>query len=363
MKNKRISFTVINDLTYDQRMQRICDSLSRAGYHVTLIGRKLPASKPLPDFSFRCVRLPFFFKKGKIFYLETQLRYFFYLLFHSFDIYGAVDLDTILPNMLVARIKWRKWVYDAHEYFTEVPEVVERPGIKKAWEWIEKISVPHADLAYTVSPGLAELFYKKYQKEFGVIRNVPFRTMYIQKPASGITFILYQGALNEGRALEYLISAVKDLPVLVKIAGEGDLSTALREQVAASGQSQQIEFLGHLTPSELRELTPQAWLGFNVLENKGLSYYYSLANKCFDYLQAGVPCLCSPFPEYQNLAKEYPAFIFAAANTDEIRLCIEELLNHPESHQQLSEACKIAAEKLCWEEEEKLLLAFYENRI
>ncbi len=37
---KKIVFTVTNDLTYDQRMHRICSSLARAGYTVQLIGRE-----------------------------------------------------------------------------------------------------------------------------------------------------------------------------------------------------------------------------------------------------------------------------------------------------------------------------------
>jgi uncharacterized protein (DUF302 family) len=44
---KKITFTVTNDLTYDQRMQRICASVANAGYDVLLIGRKLQGSLPL----------------------------------------------------------------------------------------------------------------------------------------------------------------------------------------------------------------------------------------------------------------------------------------------------------------------------
>ena len=44
---KRIIFTVTNDLRYDQRMQRICTTLSAEGYEVALIGRQLTSSIPL----------------------------------------------------------------------------------------------------------------------------------------------------------------------------------------------------------------------------------------------------------------------------------------------------------------------------
>lgn len=362
-KIKRISFTVVNDLSYDQRMQRICGSLSKAGYSVTLIGRKLPHSKTLPEFPFHCVRLPFLFRSGKAFYLELQVRLFFYLLFQRMDVYGAVDLDTCLPNLFVARLKGKKWVYDAHEYFTEVPEVVDRPLVKKIWLGIEKFCVPRADLAYTVSAGLADLFEEKYKKPFAIIRNLPFRIPSINKTKHAPPFILYQGALNEGRCLEMLLPAIKGLPIHLWIAGEGDLSATLRQLCRELGMEEQVKFLGYVSPEELRQITPQAYLGFNVLENKGLSYYYSLANKCFDYLQAGIPCLCSPFPEYLRLAQEYPALIFAAAHSEEIRLAITQLLKNPDSYQQLVAACIPAGEKLNWESEEPLLLALYEKQV
>lgn len=358
-----ISFTVVNDLSYDQRMHRICGSLAKAGYKVTLIGRKLPDSQVLPELPFACVRLPFFFRKGKAFYLELQIRLFFYLLFQKTDIYGAVDLDTSLPNMLIAGIKGKKWVYDAHEYFTEVPEVVNRPGVQRVWQWIEKICVPKADLAYTVSPGLAKLFEEKYQTPFAVIRNLPLKRAFDFLPKHKPPFILYQGALNEGRCLEMLLEAVQGLPIEVWIAGEGDLSAKLRNQCKELNLENQVRFLGYVKPEDLHQLTPQAFLGFNVLENKGLSYYYSLANKCFDYLQAGVPCLCSPFPEYIHLAEEYPALIFAAAYPAEIRLAISNLINHPETYAKYAAATTKAAELLTWETEERLLLALYEKQL
>lgn len=358
---KRISFTVVNDLSYDQRMQRICGSLAENGFDVTLIGRKLPNSKPLPEFAFKTVRLPFLFQSGKAFYLEVQIRYFFYLLFHSFDYYGAVDLDTILPNWIVARLKGKKWVYDAHEYFTEVPEVVRRPKVQRIWKWVEKISVPNADIAYTVSPGLAKLFEEQYGKKFGVVRNVPFKSsLSIQK--TDPPFILYQGALNEGRCLEFLIPALKGLPIQLHIAGEGDLSDSLRVLCKDLNMEEQVQFLGYIQPDALKKITPKATIGFNVLENKGLSYYYSLANKCFDYIQAEVPCMCSPFPEYLNLAEAHPAFIFAAANEIEIRLAIKDLLDQPDKYQALRKACIEAKETLNWESEKRILLALYEEQ-
>src|SRR3712207_8986788 len=45
-----------------------------------------------------------YFNKGKLFYLEFTIRLFGYLLFQSYDAYGAVDLDTALPVFIKAKL-------------------------------------------------------------------------------------------------------------------------------------------------------------------------------------------------------------------------------------------------------------------
>lgn len=342
-------------------MQRICHSLQENGYEVLLRGRILPGSSPLPSFTFRTQRVKHFFRKGKGFYLEYNLRLFFYLLFCRADIFCAVDTDTLAAFTLAARIRHKPLVFDAHEYFTEVPEVVNRPRIQKIWRRVEQWCLPHVIQAYTVSPGLALLFEETYGKKFDVIRNVPVPLSPVPSlQPQEIPVILYQGALNTGRCLEQLIEAVRGLPVQVWIAGEGDLSKTLR-QLAEQAPDAQVKFLGYLTPADLKQITPKAWLGFNVLENKGLSYYYSLANKFFDYIQQGIPVMNSPFPEYQALQKAHETMIFAAPRSESIRRSITELLSNPELYVQLQHSCREAAGEWNWDNEEKKLIRLYEE--
>ena len=53
----RIIFTVTNDLNYDSRMIRICNSLSDAGYNVTLVGTRFKKSAPLQQQNYRQKRI------------------------------------------------------------------------------------------------------------------------------------------------------------------------------------------------------------------------------------------------------------------------------------------------------------------
>ena len=158
---KKVIVTVTNDLVADNRMHKVCETLADNNYSVTLVGRKLPYSQPVHR-KYKTHRFKLLFKKGPLFYAEYNIRLFLFLLLHRFDIYFAVDLDTILPNVMVAKMKNKPVVYDAHEYFPEVPEVVNRKKIKKIWEAIENFAVPKVDAVITVSQGIADIFNQKY---------------------------------------------------------------------------------------------------------------------------------------------------------------------------------------------------------
>ena len=141
MRKKTIIFTVLNGLTYDQRMMRICGSLS-ARYDILLVGKEDNSSKPLEKLSYRQKRLSSWFQKGKLSYIEFNLRLFFFLLFKPANAICAIDLDTILPCYLVSRLRKIPRIYDAHELFCEMKEIVTRPAIYKVWKKIEAYSVP-----------------------------------------------------------------------------------------------------------------------------------------------------------------------------------------------------------------------------
>lgn len=364
MKNRKIIFTVINDLNYDQRMIRICKSLVGDGYDVQLVGRKLNNSKPLQNQPFQQKRFNCFFQKGKFFYLEYNLRLFFFLLLEKYDAVCAIDLDTVLPAFYVARWRKKKMIYDAHEYFTEVPEVVRRPQVKKIWEWVAEKTIPKCTYCYTVGDSLAKIFKEKYSTPFEVIRNVPEgNKIQTDEFENQTNIILYQGALNEGRGLEEMLEAMTAInDAQFWLVGEGDLSDFLRKKTKELQIEDKVKFLGYLLPQELRKITPQATIGINFLHQTSLNYYYSLANKTFDYALAKVPAIHMGFPEYKHLMKEYEVGILINDLKKETILnAVNKLLQEKEFYQKLKNNCKQASQVWNWQQEEKKLLAFYKK--
>ncbi len=345
-------------------MQRICRTLAEQGYQVTLVGRILPHSLPLDKEIFSQKRLKCLFRKGFPFYAEYNLRLFRHLLFAPYDAVCSIDLDTLAAGCLATLLRRKKRVFDAHEYFTEVPEVKDRPFVKMIWEMVARLCLPFYKYAYTVGPGLADLFRKKYGLRFEVVRNVPVsKTLPEIIPPARPCILLYQGALNEGRGIETALEAMKYLPdVQLWLAGEGDLSASLRRQAEALGLADRVRFLGYVKPRDLTAITREAWLGINLLENRGLSYYYSLANKYFDYIQAGVPVITMDFPEYRALQSEWQvAVLLPELDAGQLANEINKLLTNKQLYLQLQNNCLAARQEWNWEREQQKLLAVWQK--
>ena len=359
---RKIIFTVINDLNYDQRMERICTSLAGAGYEVVLVGRELPASLAVDNRSYKQHRLRNIFNKGKLFYMEYNIRLFFYLLFHKADIISAIDLDTIIACYWAAKIKGAKVVYDAHEYFPEVPEVVRRPRIQAFWRWVERTYVPLMNMVYTSTQSIAQVFSINYKVQATAIRNLPRLQPASSENHSHNKYIIYQGALNEGRGLESLLEAMLDIDIELWLVGEGDISKQLKEQVSVLGLADKVKFLGYVKPEALKKITANAFIGINLLEKKGLSYYYSLANKFLDYIQAGVPQVSMSFPEYKRINDEYNiALLIENLTKDAIKVALLQLITNNELYSTLHQNCLNSKGELCWEMEERKLIEIYER--
>ncbi len=357
---KEIICAVTNDLVYDQRMIRICGTLAKDGFKVKLIGRELKNSLPLKKAEFAQERLRCWFNSGKLFYLEYNLRLFLKIRNTKAWAYMAVDLDTIAPLFYQAERVGAKKIYDAHEYFTEVPELIGRPRVKAFWESIAKKFVPKADLAYTVAHNLGDELNSRYGINFHVIRNMP--DLRPQEKREIKYDLIYQGALNRGRGLETMVMAMHKIDGKLLICGEGDLSKEIREMVEREGLNEKIEFAGKLMPEELWKRTQEARVGLNLLEAKSLSYWYSLANKFFDYIQAGIPQVCMAFPEYLMLSRRNQvAMLLAQLDPDELASTVNHLLNHPDRYELMKAECIQAAKVLNWHSESGRLITLYRD--
>jgi glycosyltransferase involved in cell wall biosynthesis len=361
---KTIIFTVTNNLVYDQRMIRICSSLQNAGYRCVLVGRQFTNEIPLQKQVFEQKRLPVWFKKGFLFYAEYNIRLFFYLLFSETDAFCCIDIDTMLPSYFASAIKRKKRIYDAHEYFSQMKEVVTRKSVHRVWHGIEKRLIPKFKLGYTVSQSIAKEFKNLYEVDYETIRNVPLQQTQTIESAKKEKNIIYQGAVNEGRGFEGLIPAMKNVNAQLHVYGDGNFLQQAQELIKKHGVENKVFLKGKFLPEQLKQITSTAYIGVNLVENKGLSQYYSLPNKFFDYIQHGVPQVTMNYPEYAVINNQYNvALLINYIEPVVIAAALNELLQNESLYKNLQQNCVDAAKHFTWHLEEKKLISFYKKHL
>ena len=374
---------VTNDLLTDQRVDRSCRALSEAGYEVTLVGRRLPESAVLEARPYRCVRMRLLFRRSAWFYAEYNLRLLLRLLVTKADAYYANDSDTLLACGWATRLRRKtsagdkiRLLFDAHELFPDVPELVGKPRVQKVWKWVERTCLPRVDAAFTVSQSVADEYRRRYGVEMTVVRNLPERLRvesgeWRNENDANNPQLLYQGAVNVGRGVRELVDVMGRLPECrLVVAGDGDLLESLRGYAATLPWRERITFMGRVRPEQLHQLTRHADLGLCLLEDLGLSYRYALPNRVGDFAQAGVPLVATGFEEIRRVmeeygigtlteacptakeGEEYEQYLDRLANT--IATTLQQWQTMPQEERDSRFAR--ARGELCWENEKKTLL-------
>ena len=340
------------------------------GFDVLLIGRKQRRSLSMDHRTYAIKRMILLFEKGPLFYFFFQLRLFFLLLFTKTAILHTNDLDTLLPNYLVARIKRIPLVYDSHEYFTEVPELQANKLKKAVWKRIEKWIFPRLKYVITVNDSIANLYKEEYGNEVAVMRNVPkritertWKTKAALKLSTDKKIIILQGAgINVDRGAEEAVAAMQYIEnAILLIVGGGDVLPLLKNQVKKLNLTERVIFIPKQSYEELIHYTHIADIGLSLDKNTNINYQYSLPNKLFDYIHAGIAVLASPLVEVKKVVEQY-----------QVGVCVEnhqarhiaDLLNKMMNSEMLNQwktNSKKAALELCWENEVKILEKIYKS--
>lgn len=303
------------------------------------------------------------FTRGPLFYACFNFRLFCALLLsRNPALLIANDLDTLPSVFLTSRLRKIPLIYDSHELFTQVPELIHRKRTQRIWKGIEGLLLPRIRNAVTVSYPIAEIYRRLYGVRFKVVRNVPRR---IEKPVKrqlpsefqGKQLIIYQGALNVGRGLELMIEAMHFLEnTKLLIVGQGDIEEELKAKAEKEGLDKKIDFLGRISPDDLAPLTAACDLGISLEEDMGLNYRYALPNKLFDYIQARIPVLCSALPEMARIVETYGVGIATRERNPEQLASIVRYMLKERSAGAWLDALEKASEVLCWEAESEIYL-------
>ncbi len=367
---KLVVLSVTNDLATDQRVQKVAQTLLNMGFEVLLVGRLLKGSLPVKHFAHH--RMKLFFTKGVAFYAEYHIRLFLFLLFKKADILVANDLDTLLPNFFISKIKGLPLVYDSHELYTEVPELQDNPTKKKIWLSVEQFIFPKLKKVFTVNASIAQIYEAKYKVKVNILRNVPRKSTLqfetkanlrkqLNLPLNKKIIIMQGSGINVSRGGEEAIEAMQLVEnTLLFIIGAGDAIPLLKQMVQDLKLQEKVIFIVKLPYRELLNYTACADAGLTLDKDNNLNYRYSLPNKLFDYFACGLPVIASKLVEIEKIYHQFPFGILVNEVTvksvaDAIQLVDVDGANY----KQWLVNIKMASAVLCWENEEKIILEVY----
>ena len=367
MAPKKITVSVISDLTTDQRVIRICNTLQQMGFETAVIARSFTNSLPLDEYSFKCSRIKCHFRNGIWQYAEFNFKLFWRLLFCKTDYFLANDLDTLVPNYIVSIIRNKKLIYDTHEYFTGVPELKNSPLKRKTWKLLEDWIFPKLKTVYTVNRSVQNKYFEEYGNNIAVVRNVPVTENVIlyELPESwqNKIILMLQGAgINEGRGGIELLEAMKYLPenYLLVFIGGGNQWEYIKNKRIEWGLENKVEMIEKLQPAKLKKYTGMAHIAFSLDSFDDLNCRYNLPNKIFDYIHANVPVIATAIPEVKYIVENYRCGISTDDNSPQtLASTALKMMADKERYVQYKKNCIKAAKELCWEKEQEILKEIY----
>src|SRR4030043_56925 len=364
-----VAFSVINCICFDQRVQKIAETVSKLDCEITIIGRRLGDCCDSDSVPFRTKRFRMLFKRGFFFYKFFNVRLFFYLLNHKFDLLVANDLDTLPANYLVSKLKHLPLVYDSHEYFTGVPELNNKPFRKWFWKTIERSIFPHLKYVMTVSDSISEQYEIEYKIRPLVVRNCspvssdikPYLHRDLGIPEDHLLLVIQGGGINIDRGGEELIEAINETEsVILLVIGAGDVYKILKDRTDSLNLGGRIRFIPKLPWPEMMRYTKTADAGLTLDKETNLNYRFILPNKLFDYISAGIPVIASRRIEVEKIVLgNNCGIIIPEITPQEISNAIKKLRDDRALLNKLKQNSVYASGSLNWENESKMVTDFY----
>ncbi len=292
-------------------------------------------------------------------------------------VYHANDLDTLEICGSVAAKRKAKLVYDSHELWLESSRflIATHPLNKIRLKRIEKKYIQKADAVIAVTPLRGREMKKMYpsMKNLSIVENAPdkllklppkgkLRKLIKAKPDTVIA--LYQGVLCPERGLEELLNAAKltkNKNVKFVFIGMDAWNGTLQKMASEMLLEDKVIFLPAVPSEELPEITVDADMGFILFRNTCLNHYYSLPNKLYEYMMAGVPIISSNFPELERVLSEVQSGLTVNPESPEdICKTVELLASNSELRNSMSHNGRNAAlDRYNWKPQSLILRDLY----
>lgn len=319
VRGPHVVMLVRNPFTHDSRVEKEAATLHGAGYRVTVVA---DAAAGLPLLEVRdgttVRRVP---RRGPripgVSFLAHELRLARILGRLQPDVLHAHDSNALVPIALAAGRTGAPFVYDAHDLWLHRPRrqrsVLYHRAQNAFYGLIERLTIPRARATLTVSPPIAVHLADRYGLDRvdlvpnypdrpGEDRRLELRQLPGVDVPAGARVVLYLGGLMGGRGIEFLVHAVATIEdVHLVLLGAGHLADDLATLAAGIGAADRVHVAGPVPPDEVVAYARSADVGVSPIVPSCLNYRYSLPNKLFQYMAAGIPVVASDFPQVRDI--------------------------------------------------------------
>ena len=289
------------------------------------------------------------------------------------DVVHANDANALVPALLICARTRARIVYDSHELWRRRNIRTDRwlaPAVEAV---IERLGIRRAGGVITVSPSIADWLQRTYRLPVRptLVRNIPTART-VPDPALGrlreLTglgpadkIVSYTGGITTGRGLEETVDAVALLPADVHLVllgyGDATYTAGLLRRAREAGVAERVHLAGSVPSAQVPQTLADADAAVVYVRPICLSYRYSLPNKLFESIHAGLPIVAADLPDTAAIVRQYGVGeVFDAGTPQELAAAIEQVLTDPSSYRA---AARAAAAELTWEHEAEHLVGLY----
>jgi glycosyltransferase involved in cell wall biosynthesis len=276
--------------------------------------------------------------------------------------YHAADVGFAVAQAYGAKFSIDVHEYAAGQYFNDPHWVKwERPvaiGVQRYY-------LARADVVTVVCQGIADLLAKDnhLQREPITIRSVPFKSVQPFRPVGSRIEVLYHGDLSVRREIHALIESMRHWRenIDLRLRGSGDPAyiADLKRQIVRLNLEKRVRFEPPVPFSEIIPAANRSDIGFFSFKGDSPQIRFTLPNKFFEYIMAGL-CLCvGDTSEVGHVVRQYGCGKLIPSHSPE---AIAEAVNSLSAQQieAYKRASIAAAEELNWEVERGRLLQAYD---
>jgi glycosyltransferase involved in cell wall biosynthesis len=260
------------------------------------------------------------------------------------DIFIFHDPELIWIGIKASIVLKIKVVYDIHE--NTIQSIIRK-------KWLNPIAKLIAIIGYSFLQQISKLFFDHYflaensyrnfiKKNSTVIYNYPLKVDYDHQSTKEFDLV-YLGDITEDRGaliMVKILSILKRKLPKINLALIGKVPPILKDDLANAiveyRLKNNIKLFGYINYYEAMQIVCKSKVGLCLLKPIK-NYIDSYPTKLFDYLQVGVPCICSNFPLYQKLIDKYDAGISVdPLDIEGVATAIYGLLDDPDKYNNLS---------------------------